>query len=316
MHGHSVGTMPRWALAALACAGLLGWPATAGAAGAAHAPGTAFKDCADCPEMVAVPAGRFTMGFEGGEKGRYEGPVREMEVKRSFAAGRHEITNSQYRKFVNETGHVSGKGCFALSGTTYVQLPNTDWSDPGYGRPIGDDEPVACVSWDDAQAYAAWLSKRTGKRYRLLTETEWEYAARAGRMGRFTWADAKDACREANVFDESGKQAKPELTMIPVAPCNDGFPGPAPVGKLAANAFGLHDMIGNVWEWVEDCYVMTHTDDAPRDGSAQVRYGCDRRGSRGGSWISSIDRQRPAFRGRDPAELTSQIFGFRIARDL
>ena len=290
-------------------------------AGAAHAatpqqPGAVFKDCPDCPEMVVVPPGKFTMGFEGGERGRYEGPVRDMEVRRSFAAGRTEVTNGQYRRFVTETGHVSGKGCNALKDGSYKVLPGTDWSDPGYGRPIREDEPVACIDWNDAKAYAAWLAQRTGQRYRLLSETEWEYAARAGRMGRFTFDDPKDACRESNVFDQSARRARPELNTIPAAPCDDGFPGPAPVGSLAPNAFGLHDMIGNVWEWVEDCYVMTHTDDAPRDGSAQVRYGCDRRGSRGGSWVSSIERQRPAFRGRDPAELTSQIFGLRIARDL
>jgi formylglycine-generating enzyme required for sulfatase activity len=279
------------------------------------APGATFKDCPTCPEMVVVPPGRFLMGFDGGEPERYEGPVREVRIGYAFAAGRFEVTNAQYREFVEATGHASTKGCYALRDGTYKPLPGTDWRDPGYGRPIRDDEPVACVTWTDSKAYVTWLAKRTGKRYRLLTEAEWEYAARAGRAGRFTWGDASQrACDEANLFDQSSVRAMPGVD-VPAAPCDDGFPELAPVGRRAPNPFGLYDMIGNVWEWVEDCYTMPHLPGAPVDGSAQVTSGCDRRGSRGGAWISSFDRQRPAFRGRDPVDRISQIFGLRVARD-
>jgi len=276
-----------------------------------------FRDCADCPAMLTVKRGEFLMGFDGGEPERYEGPVRKVRIAKDFALGKYEVTNGEYRKFVAATGHVSGKGCFALNDGTYKQLPGTDWSDPGYGRPIRDDEPVACVQWNDAKAYVAWLAERTGKRYRLPSEAEWEFAARAGRdTGRFVWGDkSEQACRESNVFDASGARAIQDR-RIAVAPCDDGLPGVAPVGSRAPNPFGLYDMIGNVWEWVEDCYAMPHPADAPTDGSAQTKVGCDRRGSKGGSWVTTLTRQTPTFRGRDPATLTSQIFGFRIARDL
>ncbi|NBX06395.1 MAG: FtsX-like permease family protein, partial [Betaproteobacteria bacterium] len=104
-----------------------------------------FRDCPDCPAMVVVPPGKFRMGFDGGEPERYEGPVRDVRIARKFALGKFEVTNGEYRRFVTATGHVSGKGCFALRDGTYQKLPGTDWSDPGYQRPIRDDEPVACV---------------------------------------------------------------------------------------------------------------------------------------------------------------------------
>jgi formylglycine-generating enzyme required for sulfatase activity len=286
------------------------------AASAAAASGKVFRDCRDCPEMVVVPPGGFTMGNEGGEQDRYEGPLRRVQIPYSFAVGRFELTNGQYRAFVKATGHkAAGTGCNAVSGNRLVALPNTSWADPGYGRPIRDDEPVACIRWSDAKSYVSWLAGRTGKRYRLLTEAEWEYAARAGAQGLHTWGDDEAlACRYGNVHDASAARATPDLPSK-AAPCDDGHAGVAPVGRYAPNAFGLHDMIGNVWEWVEDCYQMPYGA-TPIDGSAQLTVGCDRRGTRGGSWRTAYERQRPAFRGRDPEALTSQIFGMRIARDL
>jgi formylglycine-generating enzyme required for sulfatase activity len=165
-------------------------------------------------------------------------------------------------------------------------------------------------------AYVSWLAGHTGRKYRLLTEAEWEYAARAGTQGRFTWdaTDMHQACRQGNVYDLSGARTSDKLPYGPVD-CDDGFQGVAPVGRFAPNAFGLYDMISNVWEWIEDCYEMPYGA-TPVDGSAQLAVGCDRRGVRGGSWRTDIKRNRPAFRGRDPEALTSQIFGTRIARDL
>ncbi|MCU0759419.1 MAG: formylglycine-generating enzyme family protein [Steroidobacteraceae bacterium] len=284
---------------------------------AASAPGSRFRDCPDCPEMVVVPPGEFAMGFDGGEPQRYEGPVRRVRIGYAFAVGRTEVTNAQYRRFVERSGHrTTDAGCEVPTPDrrALVALPGTSWADPGYGRPIRDDEPVACVRWSDAKAYVSWLSGVTGRRYRLLTEAEWEYAARAGTAGQHTWADEKDACRTANVFDRASARGGVSTTYAP-ADCDDGFATVAPVGSLAPNAFGLHDMIGNVWEWIEDCYEMPYSA-TPADGSAQLTRGCERRGSRGGGWRSVISRQTPTFRGRDPEALTSQIFGFRIARDL
>jgi formylglycine-generating enzyme required for sulfatase activity len=288
----------------------------AAAAAGEMRPGKVFKDCRDCPEMVVVPPGEFVMGRDDGEKDRYEGPVRRVKIGYSFAVGRFEVTNGQYRRFVEATGHkTAGTGCNAFFGTKVEAMANTSWADPGYGYPIRDDEPVACIRWSDAKAYVSWLAGRTGRKYRLLTEAEWEYAARAGTQGTYTWGDDPSvACRYANIHDFSAVREGPKLPYSPPA-CDDGFAGVAPVGRLAPNAFGLHDMIGNVWEWIEDCYQMPYGA-TPVDGSAQLAVGCDRRGVRGGSWRTAYERQRPAFRGRDPEALTSQIFGMRIARDL
>ncbi len=284
----------------------------------APAAGSRFHDCRGCPEMIVVPPGEFEMGRDGGEPERYEGPVRRVRIGYAFAVGRFEVTNAQYRRFVEASGHApSGEGCQvpAPGGRSLVSLPGTSWADPGYGRPIRDDEPATCLRWSDAKSYVSWLSGVTGKRYRLLTEAEWEYAARAGTTGVHTWGDeVAQACRQANIYDLSAARVGAPVAHGPAA-CDDGFPGVAPVGSLAPNAFGLHDMIGNIWEWVEDCYEMPYGA-GPVDGSAQLTRGCDRRGSRGGGWRSNYPRQIPSFRGRDPESLTSQIFGIRVARDL
>jgi len=276
---------------------------------------TVFRDCPDCPQMVVVPPGHFRMGNDGGEKDRYEGPTRGVRIVRAFAAGRFEVTQKQYATFVAATGHVGGKGCNVWrSATRTLERDLTlDWRNPGYGRAPADDEPVACVSWNDAQAYVAWLRDRTGKPYRLLPEAEWEYAARAGSDALYAWGgDPEQACRYANVYDAAASD--PGIPWAPTK-CSDRYPTIAPVGRFAPNGFGLYDMIGNVWEWVEDCYAMPYPSE-PADGRAQTTTGCDRRVSRGGAWRTEIIRQRPAFRGRDPADLLSGIFGFRIARDL
>ncbi len=278
--------------------------------------GAVFTDCAGCPEMVVIPPGEFTMGYDGGEPGRYEGPVREMQIVHAFALGRYEVTHGQFREFVEATGHQSSGGCRIWDGESWQEPEWADWTDPGYGRPPADEEPVACVSWLDARAYVAWLAAQTGQPYRLPTEAEWEYAARAGGEGEFFWGDDEDeACRWANVYDRAGEVE--HGFPWAAADCDDGHAGVAPVGSFPANAFGLHDMLGNVWQWVEDCYLVPYPDDAPRDGSAvQVEGPCDRRSVRGGSWITRMYRHRLSWRGRDPEPTLFSFFGFRVARDL
>ncbi|HPF26524.1 MAG TPA: formylglycine-generating enzyme family protein [Steroidobacteraceae bacterium] len=280
--------------------------------------GEVFRDCAECPQMVVVPPGEFIMGeTEDPEPERLEGPKRAVRIDYSFAVGKFELTNGEYRRFVEATGHkTAGTGCNVFLVDKVIATPGTSWADPDYGRPIRDDEPVACIRWSDAKSYVSWLAGHTGKKYRLLTEAEWEYAARAGTQGRYVWDTAQTGapCRVANTHDKSGAKAAPTLPSL-AADCDDGYAGVAPVGQFAPNAFGLYDMIGNVWEWIEDCYEMPYGATGV-DGSAQLAVGCDRRGSRGGSWRTDLKRQRPAFRGRDPEALTSQIFGTRVARDL
>ncbi|MDX2145816.1 MAG: SUMF1/EgtB/PvdO family nonheme iron enzyme [Rhodospirillaceae bacterium] len=286
--------------------------------------GATFKDCATCPEMVVVPPGSFTKGRDGvdpTDTTRYEGKPHRVTIGYSFAVGKTEITTGQFKEFVDATGHQANMTCNIWDGKTAFSTPNTGWVNPQYGRPPAADEPGACLSWVDAKAYIKWLNAKTGKTYRLLTESEWEYAARAGDTTTlYTWGtNPDDACKTANVSDLSSKNAKPPFIPRPFAPanCDDGFPAIGKAGGLAPNAFGLHDMIGSVWEWVEDCYVMPYPANTPTDGSAYLGpEGCDRRVSKGGSWGSTIVRQIPTFRGRDPETLTSQVFGFRIARDL
>ncbi|GMW07471.1 MAG: hypothetical protein AMXMBFR8_22670 [Nevskiales bacterium] len=279
-----------------------------------------FSDCAGCPAMVAIPAGSFRMGFDGGEEGRPEGPVRVVAIGRAFALGKYEVTQAQFAAFVAATGHVTSGGCQVWKGEW--QYPaDADWTNPGYGRLPFDDEPVACVAWTDAAAYVAWLTRRTGEAYRLPTEAEWEYAARAGTTGAFFWsaanggdADLTRACDYANVYDRAGAAAN-HFDWAPFD-CDDGFGQAAPVGSFRPNAFGLHDMIGNVWEWTADCYRAPYPEQ-PVDGSAVEAAGaCEKRAVRGGSWITRPGRQRVSFRGRDPEATLYSFFGFRVAREL
>ncbi len=304
----------------LICAGLIVASALLDGAQAqmneSREPGAVFQDCDDCPEMVVVPPGKFLMGWDGGEEARYEGPVHEVEIDYAFAVGRYEVTNSQFAAFIDATGHETPNVCNTVGEDGLKTRDGVTWRDPGYGRPSLPNEPVACVMWTNASAYAAWLAETTGLSYRLLSEAEWEYSARAGRPHTlFTWGETADgACQYANLYDQSATLPDFFGAYKP-ADCNDGIGELAEVGTLASNPFGLYDMIGNVWEWVEDCYVMTYLDQ-PNDGSAQTTYGCDRRVAKGGSWSTIVSRQRPTFRGRDPVNLSTRIFGFRVARDL
>ena len=149
--------------------------------------------------MVTVPPGEFVMGeVEDTERERFEGPKREVRINYSFAVGRYEVTNGEYRQFVAATGHKSaGTGCNVFLVDTVKARPGTSWADPDYGRPIKDNEPVACIRWSDAKSYVSWLAGHTGKKYRLLTEAEWEYAARAGTQGRYVWdaSNPGEPCR-------------------------------------------------------------------------------------------------------------------------
>jgi formylglycine-generating enzyme required for sulfatase activity len=299
------------AAASIALAGCAGSPS----AQRGYAVGSNFKDCAACPEMIVVPPGTFQMGRDGGteDENRYQGPVRTVKIGYRFALGRTEVTNAQYAAFVQATGHKNETPCNTWSPEARRVVPNPEvsWSKPGYV--YLPNQPVACVSWTDAKAYLAWLSEKTGETYRLPSEAEWEYAARAGETGLYIWGDdASAACRFANVYDQSADDGSRPFRPLG---CDDGFAKAAPVAQFAPNAFGLHDMSGNVWEWVEDCYQMPYPP-TPVDGSPQLSQGCDRRGVKGGSWGTNIVRHMPTFRGRDPVGLTTQLFGFRVARDV
>ncbi len=277
--------------------------------------GKAFRDCPDCPEMVAVPAGSFLMGSPESEEGRFadESPQHKVTIAKPFAVGRTHVTRGQFAKFVEATGYRTDGGCWAWSGTEFKDDKNASWRSPGFDQ--SDDHPVVCINWDDATAYAAWLAKTTRQPYRLLTEAEAEYAARgvtkATPQPRYFFGnDESDLCKYANGADET---AKAKFNWIGVAPCKDGHVFTAPVMSFKPNAFGLYDVHGNAWTWTQDCWVGDYKD-APDDGSARTTEGCPLRVLRGGSWGGDPRLLRAARRVRGSSGFRFNYAGFRVAR--
>lgn len=321
---HTAGVVPTTALlaglsrlAALLLAILTAQAAVSGQASANSEAPRVFQECDVCPVMVEVPPGEFIMGAEGGEEGRPDGPPHPVRIARAFAIGKFEVTNREFAAFVDDTGYETSPPCAVREGDGWMLHPEALWTDLRTGQAYEADHPVACVNWLDARAYMEWLAAKTGQPYRLPSEAEWEYAALGGASGDFPWgADPDAACTQANVYDASAEAAHGYSWQS--AACDDGFSMLAPVGRLQPNGFGLHDVAGNLWEWVEDCYIAPYPADIPSDGSAlsPPPGECERRSVRGGSWTSRISRQRVAFRGRDPEDLRYSIFGFRVARSL
>ena len=283
-----------------------------GAAADTSTAGRRFTDCEGCPEMVVVPGGTFRMGAETGQQ---ESPVHEVTISR-FAVARTEVTRAQYAVFADETGRGPLGPCFTDADRDghWRYEADKSWADPGF--PSGDSYPVTCVNWADAQDYADWLSRKTGMPYRLLSESEYEYAMRGGTTTEYWWGDDKDAmCRHANGPDAHVMSLFPNWRDG--AACEDGHDFLAPVASYQPNGYGLYDMAGNVWEWTADCFVTGYLVQ-PRDGSAHYNGGqCVWRTTRGGSFSYAIYDFRsaarnwaimPYMRGGDA--------GFRVARDL
>lgn len=267
-------------------------------------PGTTFTDCDTCPEMVVIPAGQFVQGSpRAGERQANEGPSRLVAIDYMLAISRYEITRAQFARFAADTGHT-GAGCKTYDGSWEMD-DGSSWQSPGFDQ--NDAHPATCISWNDAQAYIGWLNKKSGRTYRLLSASEWEYAAKAGSA---SGADPTRACESANVADRSTGVAYPGWDIFD---CQDNYVHTSPVGSFQANAFGLHDMIGNVFEWVTDCWNNSYVD-APSDGAAWVDGDCGYRVLRGGSWFTPPGYVRPAFRNRFDSDYRSSSFGFRVAR--
>lgn len=249
------------------------------------APGAVFKDCPECPDMTVIPAGSFLFGSPSDEPARQadEGPVRKVDIAKPFALATHETTYDEW------DACVADGGCSKDAG-----------ADPGWGR---GRRPVVNVSWRDAMDYVAWLSKKTGKTYRLPTEEEWEYAARAGAKTPFSFgviirADQANFDASHPYGGEAGAGRKQTL----------------PVGSFPKNPFGLYDMAGNVWEWTADCWSEDHNS-APADGDA-IGGKCDRRVLKGGAWNTGGWRLRAGHRIPKSASAREFDNGFRVARDL
>ncbi len=279
---------------------------------AAGAPGSVFRDCADCPELVVIPPGRFTMGSPATEPERDpdEGPQQAITIARRFALGRYPVTVGEWRAFVTATARPDPPSCSILVNGEVVDRRGASWRNRGF--PQTDQDPVVCVNRQDALDYAAWVSARSGQRYRLPTEAEWEYAARAGGTSAWWWgSDAARQCASANGADQA---SHPGATAA-VAPCTDGFARTNPVGHFPPNGFNLHDMGGNARQWVADCYTES-LDGTPADGSPRpATPGCDGL-QRGGSWDDDPRELRVAFRWGVPPDLRGHDAGLRLARDL
>jgi formylglycine-generating enzyme required for sulfatase activity len=279
--------------------------------------GEVLRDCDQCPALVVIPAGEFTMGSPANEDGRYrnEGPTHKVHFVEPFAIGRHEVTVDEFRAFVDAAGYRTEaeqrEGCNVWNGTQWIYDAQRNWRSPGFEQ--GDDHPVVCVSWNDAHAYLKWLAERSGKPYRLPSEAQWEYAARAGtKTARFWGESAKLACDYANVADQSLKVRFPDDSWS-VHDCNDGFVYTAPVGSFKPNGFDLVDMLGNVWEWTEDCWNDSYKG-VPADGSPRRRGDCTRPVLRGGAWYDVPQFARAATRYWDAPRIRGSNVGFRPAR--
>jgi formylglycine-generating enzyme required for sulfatase activity len=273
----------------------------------------AFRDCAQCPEMVVIPAGSFTMGSSDSGRmwavahGASPGSVADEAPQhavtlRLFALGTNDVTKGEYAGFVRETGYPAGDGC-GLTGAKWIKHPNLSWRAPGFRQ--SDRDPVVCVSWDDANAYVKWLNDKTHRaspdsldsRYRLPTESEWEYAARAGSSARFWWGDDVEAAA-AHAWFAGNAHGRTHTS-----------------GLKPPNAFGLYDMSGNAWQWTEDCYADDYRN-APADGSAARGDSSCLRVDRGSAWFYPAWMLRPATRERNPHAYRYVMLGFRVARDM
>ena len=248
--------------------------------------------------MLKLAAGRVLMGSPDTEAGHQdaEGPQHEVTIAHPFSIGVYDVTRGQFAVFARASA--------------YPADPKCDWRSPkAHGQPMPqtDNDPVVCVSWGDAEAYARWLSSKTGHSYRLPSESEWEYAARARSPAPRPWGNSS-----AREFANYGS----DECCAPFAVGSDRWLYTSPVGSFRPNAFGLYDMLGNVWQRTQDCGHANYSG-APPDGSAWLRGGdCTTRVVRGGAWFSSLDQLRSAMRAADPADFRKNDIGFRVVRSL
>jgi formylglycine-generating enzyme required for sulfatase activity len=292
------------------------------------APGQLIRDelrraGSEGPPLVVVPAGSFLMGSAEGEPGHTENesPQHRVKFTRGFAIGQTEITVGQFRQFVEATryrtraeveGHSS---IYDERSGRLADRDGVDWRHDYAGRSAAEQQPVLHVSWDDAMAYVDWLAGETGRAYRLPSEAEFEYALRGGSIGAYWWGEGAPAEPLENLTGAGDESPGGRGWSLAFADYGDGYWGPAPAGSLRPNAFGLHDMAGNVSEWVMDCWHANYLR-APRDGRAWTNPGCERRVVRGGYWAGSPAQARSAARLFAAAGLRGSRVGFRVARDL
>jgi formylglycine-generating enzyme required for sulfatase activity len=314
--------------------------------------GQSFRDCPECPEMVVIPVGRFMMGSPSNEPGRFfgEDPLRQVSI-RQFAAGKFDVTRGEWAAFAKGTNRTAREGC-KFSGLPKDQAVKASWRNLGF--PQDDSHPVVCVTWSDAQDYVRWLTRRTGHKYRLLTEAEWEYAARAGTTTPFPWG--------STASHEYANYGTEKCCGDGLAAGRDRWVETSPVGSFPPNRFGLYDMNGNVLQFVQDCFAPSYaglaTDGSAYETDVELKAtdqtlhdyvvsfcaqdvldgesnaaklqkcvteqmpdfagrSCSYRMVRGGDWGNPPKEIRSAFRVPWPdADPVSTGLGFRVARDL
>jgi len=291
-------------------------------------PGQVFSDhfldiVGQAPAMVVIPRGIFMMGSpqRGRVQASAEQPQHEVTLARGFALARAEVTVGEFRAFVRSSGYVpdsdrlGGASIYDETNGRMQMRSGVDWQDDYAGQRAKANDPVVNVSWNDAQAYAEWLSKRTGQHYRLPTEAEYEYAERGGTTTQYWWGDGTPPRDVENLTGSGDRSPAHRSWANAFQNYSDNYWGPAPVMSFQPNPFGLYDMDGNVSEWVADCWHENYVR-APTDGSAWVNPGCDERVIRGGSWGSAPDQDRSAFRMGAAADSRSGRVGFRVVREL
>ncbi len=303
-----------------------------------------FRDCEGCPDMVMVPPGRFMMGspetepgqFYDSSGGRREAPQLTVTIPQAFDMGKYEVTQAEFGLFALVSGYQAGYcDAWIRPNNYYLGIDffagnsmRFSWQYPGYAQWF--DRPVTCINMPDAQAYVDWLSKKTGKKYRLPTEEEWEYAARAGTRSSRYWGDKSGcACRYANVADRSFKKRLPLRAWYQMHACDDGYYFTSPVGRFKPNQFGLYDMIGNAWEWTTSTWAFSghyNFDERLKQTSEKnelLRRSQEDRKKRleklfilkGGSWNTPPYLTRSAYRIWDNGEQRYFTYGFRVVKE-
>ncbi len=296
---------------------------------ASFAPGQVVTDKfldrhGEAPQLVVVPTGSFVMGSPDTdtEHRPTEQPQREVKIESGFALGRDEISVGEFGAFVADTSYASDAERIGTS-TIYdeesgrlIERRGVTWRDDYLGVRATDDLPAIHVSWNDAVAYTKWLAARTGKPYRLPSEAEFEYALRAGSTTRYPWGEGNPTKPMENLTGDIDRSPHFRRAWAKAfTKYDDGYWGPAPIGKFPLDAFGLRDMDGNVSEWTEDCWHDNYTR-APSNSHSWVNPGCAAHVIRGGSWGSAPDQARSSYRLAAPADTRSARVGFRVARDL
>lgn len=294
-----------------------------------------FRDCADvyCQEMVIVPKGSFIMGGTNEEAisegvnatvASWERPQHMVTIQKPFAIATTEVTLGAFKEFIRETNYALPQGCTSLNApsdpatglATLAFIEDYNYENPGFSQ--DNDHPVVCVRREDARAYANWISRKTGKNYRLPTEAEWEYTTRAGTQTIYFWGDDKnEACLYANVYDHSSDAEN--LYGYQRFECSDSFPYTAPVASFLPNNFGVYDLLANAREWVDDCWHYSYQS-APTDGS---RWGSENNGLcrfgvlRGGAWAYNTFNVRVAYRNAYfSSQARASMWSFRLAREI